>query len=100
MDEIIENLAHEMPVRLTWIWLVAAIQRGAVGPSEARWLQQTNQECHATTILAPNICLSSSKLRESVNILVHYIIIFSNIYKRNSTHNFAETPLELHIGLT
>lgn len=95
-----EYLAHEMPVRLTWIWLVAAIKGGAVGPSEARWLQQTNQGCHATTILALNTCLSSSKLREYANILVHYIIIFNNIYSRNSTHNFAKTPLELDIGLT
>lgn len=25
-------------IGLTWIWLVTAVQGGAVGPSEARWL--------------------------------------------------------------
>lgn len=80
---------------LTWVWLVTAVQRGAVGPSESRRLQERRKKVFKKVL--KNISLSLSRAVKGNCRCYKYSFIFS---AHQQTHNFAKTPLKLNIRLT
>lgn len=76
------------PDTLTWVRLVAAVQRGAVGSSEARRLRRQIEAVMDQSFQ----CVSNNRELQPR----HGVVLIGS----RPTHNFAKASLEFYVGLT